>query len=88
MIGSRRFGVYAVLAVLSATLCGCASPHYENPSHPTYGANELNTDTAQCRRENSKITIRNGYDTSTDVQIDNAGVNACLAAKGWQQVTK
>jgi hypothetical protein len=80
----RVFGAWVVLA----QLCGCASPHYENPSHPNLGANELNTDQAQCRHDNSKITIRNGYDTSTDVTVDQAGVDACLAAKGWQPAAK
>jgi hypothetical protein len=77
------------VAILLTSLGGCASsPKYENPDHPNYGTSEFDKDSAQCRRDNSKVTVRYGYDMASDVTVDEAGVKTCLAAKGWKPVAK
>jgi hypothetical protein len=81
-----RLGHMAVGAIVLAVLAGCNSPSYRNVAHPNYGDAEFKNDQADCRSQASKIVTRTGYDTATDVQVDEDKARACLADRGWQPV--
>ena len=66
-------------------LAGCATGHWQNAAHPGYGTAEYDKDRAECRKANSRIVERVGYDTTTDVVVDEQKSKACLAERGWQQ---
>ena len=73
-----------MLALLWGAMSGCGSTPHQNAGHPGYGEAEYKSDLSQCRRENSKIVMSEGYDTKSDVQVDAAKAQACMAAHGWR----
>jgi hypothetical protein len=84
----RRRHCPAVPAILIGALCACSSAQYRNTAHPDYGDAQHRTDVAQCRRDNSTVVTTQGYDLQTKVQVDEAKAEACMAALGWQTVSR
>lgn len=80
--------VLLTLALLSAMLSGCDSTRYQNVNRANYGEAEYKSDLSQCRSENSKIVMSSGYDDRSEVQVDEAKARSCMAARGWQPVSK
>jgi hypothetical protein len=75
-------------ALLLAALGGCDTPRYKNASHPGYGDAEYKSDLAQCRRQNSKIVMSQGYDDKSSVEVDEAKAQSCMNERGWQVVSR
>jgi hypothetical protein len=74
------------LAAVCLLLAGCATGgHWQNVNNSSYGTAEYDKDAAQCRKENSRVVERVGYDTTTEVVVDEAKAKACVAARGWRQ---
>jgi hypothetical protein len=71
--------------MLLGVLCGCTSTRYQNITHPDYGDTQYKADLAQCRREHSTVTTTQGYDVQQKVTVDEAKVESCTAARGWQK---
>jgi hypothetical protein len=84
MRSSVRAGVLGCVLLAG----GCTPTRYTNPSHPEFGTQQYDSDRALCEKANSKVTVHQGYDIVTEVTVDQDGVKSCLAAKGWQPVTK
>lgn len=75
-----------MIAAVSLLLAGCATGgHWQNVSNPGYGTTEYDNDLAECRKTNSHVVERVGYDVTTDVVVDEDKAKACLAARGWRQ---
>jgi len=68
-----------------ALLSGCdTGGSYKNTAHPTYGTAEYKKDLEQCRNENSKIVMTQGYDAGSKQEVDEPKAQACMTARGWQ----
>ena len=74
--------------LLLAVLSGCDTTQYKNPSHPGYGDAEYKSDLAQCRKQNSKVVIRGGYDDKSVVEVDEDKARSCMNERGWQAVSR
>ena len=74
--------------LLLVVLGGCDTTHYKNPSHPSYGDAEYKNDLAQCRKQNSKVVIRGGYDDKSVVEVDEDKARSCMNERGWQAVSR
>jgi hypothetical protein len=74
--------------MLLTLLCACSSTQYRNVTHPNYGDAEYKSDLAQCRSQNSKIVMSSGYDDKSEIKVDEAKLQACLAERGWQAVSR
>jgi hypothetical protein len=74
--------------LLIAVLGGCDTTQYKNPSHPGYGDTEYKNDQAQCRKQNSHVVIRGGYDDKASVEVDEDKARACMNERGWQAVSR
>jgi hypothetical protein len=83
----HQFSLSIAIGVLSA-LSACATTHYQNTAHPTYGDTEYQNDLAQCRKENSTFTTTQGYDVQVHVDVDEAKAASCMTARGWQAANK
>jgi hypothetical protein len=79
---------YGLLTFALVVLGGCASTRYQNASHPGYGDTEYKQDLSQCRGENSTVVTSQGYDVQSQVRVDEAKAQSCMAARGWQAVSK
>jgi uncharacterized protein YceK len=80
----HRFALSIAIGLLS----GCATTHYQNTAHPSYGDTEYNNDLAQCRKENSTTTTTQGYDVQIHVDVDEAKAASCMTSRGWQPASK
>ena len=77
-----------LIAVLM-TLMGCSSTaQYANPSRPGSSEADYKNDLAQCRKENSTIATSSGYDDRSEVRVDEAKVQSCMAARGWRPLSR
>ena len=74
--------------LLLVVLGGCDTTQYKNPSHPGYGDAEYKNDLAQCRKQNSKVVIRGGYDDKSSVEVDEDKARSCMNERGWQAVSR
>ena len=74
--------------LLLVVLAGAIRHKYKNPSHPGYGDAEYKNDLAQCRKQNSKVVIRGGYDDKASVEVDEDKARSCMNERGWQAVSR
>jgi hypothetical protein len=74
--------------LLLVVLGGCDTTTYKNSSHPGYGDAEYKNDLAQCRKQNSKVVIRGGYDDKSVVEVDEDKARSCMNEHGWQAVSR
>jgi hypothetical protein len=74
--------------LLLVVLGGCVTTQYKNPSHPGYGDTEYKSDLAECRKQNSKVVIRGGYDDKASVEVDEDKARSCMNERGWQAVSR
>jgi hypothetical protein len=72
------------LIVMLIPLMGCSSTQYANPNRPGSTEADYKNDLAQCRKENSTIVTSSGYDDRSEVRVDEAKVQSCVAARGWR----
>jgi hypothetical protein len=78
----------ACLAMVFGALCACTSTTYKNTINPGYGDAKYKSDLAQCNQDNSKLVTREGYTPYTEVVVDQAKADSCMATHGWQAVSK
>ena len=83
----RSLHVLGVFAFLSTALTACSSAQHSNPTHPTFGETQYRTDLADCKKQNSTYTSRQGYDVQVEVKTDQPKVDACMKERGWQTVS-
>ena len=88
MHGRRMPLAQIALAMFLVMLGACSSVQYKNRDHPDYGDAQYKNDAAQCRSRNSQIVMSSGYDDKSEVKVDDAKVQACLAERGWQAVSR
>jgi hypothetical protein len=74
--------------LLLVVLGGCDTTQYKNPSHAGYGDAEYKNDLAECRKQNSKVVIRGGYDDKASVEVDEGKARSCMNERGWQAVSR
>ena len=77
-----------LLVVCSIPLLGCSSTQYANPSRPGSGEADYKSDLAQCRKLNSTIVASSGYDDRSEVRVDEAKAQSCMAGRGWRAVSR
>ena len=88
MLGSHMPLAQITLATCLVMLGACTSVQYKNRNHPDYGDAQYKNDLAQCRNQNSKIVMSSGYDDKSEIKVDDAKVQACLAERGWQAINR
>ncbi len=69
-------------------LLGCSSTQYANPSRPGSGEADYKSDLMQCRKQNSTIVTSSGYDDRSEVRVDDAKAQSCMAERGWRAVSR
>ena len=80
----RHWRLPLALATI-AVLSGCSdNTRHQNSAHPNYGAAEYKQDLDQCRSQNSKVVVTQGYDAGSKVEVDEAKAQACMTGRGWQ----
>ncbi len=77
------------LSAMFLLLMGCSSTlQYANPSHPGSGEADYKNDLAQCRKQNSTIVTSSGYDDRSEVRVDEAKAQSCMAERGWRALRR
>ncbi len=77
------------LVAVLMPLTGCSStPQYANPSRPGSSEADYKSDLAQCRKQNSTIVTSSGYDDRSEVHVDEAKAQSCMAGRGWRAVSR
>jgi hypothetical protein len=77
-----------LLVVWLLPLSGCSSTQYANPARPGSGEADYKNDLAQCRKQNSTIVTSSGYDDRSEVRVDEAKAQSCMAERGWHAVSR
>jgi hypothetical protein len=84
----RRLPCVSLTTTLLLVVLGGCDTQYKNPNHPGYGDAEYKNDLAQCRKQNSQIVIRGGYDDKSVVEVDEDKARSCMNERGWQAVSR
>ena len=79
--------LFPIVAVL-IPLLGCSSTQYANPGRPGSGEADYKNDLAQCRKQNSTIVTSSGNDDRSEVRVDEAKAQSCMAEHGWHAVSR